>query len=247
MNIIRVVLIEKHDLSRTGLVAALQMSEGIKVVGDAASGQEGLKVVQATQPDVAIVALNLPDMDGVELTQKLKEIDGDQKQLNGDREYKQTKVLVLTTKDSEDTVIAAFSAGADSYALKDVSFSNLLQAIEVTNEGNNWIDPAIASVVIKQAQETSDDNSPIPQALIKLNEMDCAPGGDGIIHIDPLTERELEVLQLIVSGCSNAQIAEKLYITTGTVKTHVRSILNKLCANDRTQAAVRALRSGLVS
>ncbi len=240
MNIIRVVLIEKHDLNRAGLVAALQMSEGIKVVGDAASGQEGLKVVQETQPDVVIVALNLPDMDGVELTQKLKE-------LNGNLEDLQTKVLVLTTKDSEDTVIAAFSAGADSYSLKDVSFSNLLQAIEVTNEGNNWIDPAIASVVIKQAQETSDPNSPTSQPIIKLNEMDCAPGGNGIIQIDPLTERELEVLQLIVSGCSNAQIAEKLYITIGTVKTHVRSILNKLCANDRTQAAVRALRSGLVS
>ncbi|MGD1807492.1 response regulator [Dapis sp. BLCC M126] len=240
MNVIRVVLIEKHDLSRTGLVAALQMSEGIKVVGDAAYGQEGLKIVQATQPDVVIVALNLPDMDGIELTQKLKE-------LNGNLEDLQTKVLVLTTKDSEDTVIAAFSAGADSYSLKDVSFSNLLQAIQVTNEGNNWIDPAIASMVIKQAQETSDHNSPTSQPIIKLNEMDCAPGGDGIIQIDPLTERELEVLQLIVSGCSNAQIAEKLYITTGTVKTHVRSILNKLCANDRTQAAVRALRSGLVS
>ncbi len=240
MNVIRVVLIEKHDLSRTGLVAALQMSEGIKVVGDAASGQEGLKIVQATQPDVVIVALNLPDMDGIELTQKLKE-------LNGDRQDIETKVLVLTTKDNEDTVIAAFSAGADSYTLKDVSFSNLLQAIEVTNEGNNWIDPAIASLVIKQAQETSDSNSPTSQPLIKLNEMDCAPGGDGIIQIDPLTERELDVLQLIVSGCSNAQIADKLYITIGTVKTHVRSILNKLCANDRTQAAVRALRSGLVS
>ncbi len=240
MNIIRVVLIEKHDLSRTGLVAALQMSENIKVVGDAASGQEGLKVVQATQPDVTIISLNLPDMDGIELTQKLKE-------LNGDRQDIETKVLVLTTKDSEDTVIAAFTAGADSYSLKDVSFSNLLQAIEVTNEGNNWIDPAIASLVIKQAQETSDSNSPTSQPLIKLNEMDCAPGGDGIIQIDPLTERELEVLQLIVSGCSNAQIADKLYITIGTVKTHVRSILNKLCANDRTQAAVRALRSGLVS
>ncbi|MDJ0520345.1 MAG: response regulator transcription factor [Trichodesmium sp. MO_231.B1] len=240
MNVIRVVLIEKHDLSRTGLVAALQMSEGIKVVGDAASGQEGLKIVQATQPDVVIVALNLPDMDGIELTQKLKE-------LNGDRQDIETKVLVLTTKDNEDTVIAAFSAGADSYTLKDVSFSNLLQAIEVTNEGNNWIDPAIASLVIKQAQETPDNNYPTSQPLIKLNDMDCAPGGDGIIQIDPLTERELDVLQLIVSGCSNAQIADKLYITIGTVKTHVRSILNKLCANDRTQAAVRALRSGLVS
>ncbi|NES64228.1 MAG: response regulator transcription factor [Okeania sp. SIO2D1] len=240
MNIIRVVLIEKHDPIRAGLVAALQMSESIEVVGDAASGQEGLKIVQATKPDVVIVALNLPDMDGIELTQKLKEI-------GGCREDRQTKVLVLTTKDSEDTVIAAFSAGADSYSLKDVSFCDLLKAIEVTNEGNNWIDPAIASVVINQDQEIPDNNGQASQPQIKLNDMDCAPGGDGIIQIDPLTERELEVLQLIVSGCSNGQIADKLYITVGTVKTHVRSILNKLCANDRTQAAVRALRSGLVS
>ncbi|MDY7002982.1 MAG: response regulator transcription factor [Cyanobacteriota bacterium] len=240
MNKITVVLIEKHNSSRAGLVAALQMSEGIKVVGDAASGKEGLAIVKATQPNLVIVALNLPDMDGVELTQKLKE-------LNGCREDKQTKVLVLATTDSEDTVIAAFSAGADSYSLNDISFSNLLKAIEVTNEGNNWIDPAIASLVIKQARETQDNNYPTSQSQIKLDEMDCAPGGNGIIKIDRLTERELEVLQLIVSGCSNAEIAKKLYITVGTVKTHVRSILNKLCANDRTQAAVRALRSGLVS
>jgi DNA-binding NarL/FixJ family response regulator len=141
--------------------------------------------------------------------------------------------------------MAAFAAGADSYCMKNISFDNLLEALQVTYEGNAWIDPAIARIVLTQAK-SSEVGADAAAALKTVTINAAEPEYSQLIEAYPLTERELEVLQLIVEGCSNAAIAEKLYITVGTVKTHVRNILNKLCADDRTQAAVRALRSGLV-
>ena len=232
MNKIRVVLIEDHNLSRVGLCAALRQYKSVEVVGDAANAREGLQVIEKTVPNVVIVDIGLPDMDGIELTQKLK-----QTQVDSDS---QTKILILTLHKDEEAVLAAFAAGADSYSLKDVSLDNLVQAIEVTHEGNTWIDPAIARIVLKQARHASP--SPEDQTSIESEPQ----GYQQVLETYPLTDRELEVLELIVAGCSNAQISEKLYITVGTVKTHVRNILSKLCADDRTQAAVRALRSGLV-
>ena len=242
MSNIRVVLVEDHDLSRIGLKAALQQAEGIEVVGDASSGRQGLHVLISTQPDVAIVDIGLPDIDGIELTQKFK-----QSQREGD--LNPTKILMLTMQKEEDAVLAAFAAGADSYSLKDVSIENLVQAIRLTYEGNAWIDPAIARVVLTQARKSQPapaDPAHPPEAETTTIGA-AAPEFQEIVENYPLTERELEVLELIVSGCSNADIASKLYITVGTVKTHVRNILNKLCADDRTQAAVRALRTGLVT
>ncbi len=156
-------------------------------------------------------------------------------------------MLILTLRDNKEAVLAAFAAGADSYCMKDISFDSLLEALRVTHSGNAWIDPAIARIVLQQAQQTpegSTENVVVDSKTVSINAADAEY--DQMIAAYPLTERELEVLQLIVEGCSNAIIAEKLYITVGTVKTHVRNILNKLCADDRTQAAVRALRSGLV-
>jgi two-component system, NarL family, response regulator LiaR len=226
MNDIRIALIEDHDLTRVGMRTALQQKPGFRVVGEAANGTDGLRLITTARPDVAIVDIGLPDMDGIELTKRFK-----QAQAEGGYE---TKVLILTLQDSEEVVMAAFAAGADSYCMKDVSLDQLVDALKVTREGNAWIDPAIARIVLRQSQKPAQ-----------------APGIGSLAHEDdiqsyPLTERELEVLRLIVDGHSNASIADKLFITVGTVKTHVRNILNKLCADDRTQAAVRALRTGLV-
>ena len=135
-----------------------------------------------------------------------------------------THILILTLNSEPQAVLEAFRAGADSYCMKNISPCLLLEAIKATHLGQSWIDPAIARVVL--------DHHQIAPVVTKV---DYA-----------LTERELEVLQLIVDGLSNAEIAQNLYISIGTVKTHVRNILNKLCADDRTQAAVRALRFGLV-
>jgi DNA-binding NarL/FixJ family response regulator len=239
MSKIRVALIEDHDLTRVGIRTALQQRQEIEVVGEAANANDGLKLLEAEHPDIAIVDIGLPDKDGIELTRQLKA-----SQEAG--EGPETKVLILTLRDNKEAVLAAFAAGADSYCMKDISFDNLLEALRVTHGGNAWIDPAIARIVLQQAQQTPEgtDIAVDSSKTVAINAADAEY--DQMIAAYPLTERELEVLQLIVEGCSNAVIAEKLYITVGTVKTHVRNILNKLCADDRTQAAVRALRSGLV-
>ncbi|WP_414753254.1 response regulator [Anabaena sp. CCY 9910] len=238
MNKIRIALIEDHDLTRVGIRTALLQKEEIEVVGEAANATEGLNMLKKVQPDIAIVDIGLPDKDGIELTKELKSTS------NG--ADLPTKVLILTLRDNKEAVLAAFAAGADSYCMKDIRFDNLLEAVRVTYNGNAWIDPAIARIVLQQAQQQSP--KPVTTITEAKNSFINSETEDNLETIDSytLTERELEVLQLIVEGCSNAVIAERLYITVGTVKTHVRNILNKLCADDRTQAAVRALRSGLV-
>lgn len=244
MSNISVVLIEDHDLSRIGLCAALKQYEDVEVIDNAANGTDGLQKIKTHQPDVALVDIGLPDIDGIEVTQKLKQYQADKPDFK-------TKILMLTMHDSEDSVMAAFAAGADSYSLKDVSMDNLVQAIRNTHAGNAWIDPAIARIVLKQAQSTkltSPSIVSVPSQADDDTQAITAVGNEyqQLIETYPLTDRELEVLELIVAGCSNAEISKKLYITVGTVKTHVCHILNKLCADDRTQAAVRALRAGLV-
>jgi DNA-binding NarL/FixJ family response regulator len=239
MSKISVVLIEDHDLSRIGLCAALKQYSDIEIVDSAANGIDGIAKIKQRQPDVALVDIGLPDIDGIEITHQLKS------------QPLSTKILILTMHDSEDSVMAAFAAGADSYSLKDVSMDNLVQAIRSTNEGNSWLDPAIARIVLKQAK--TNQVIPVPQGEQVIASANNTRSIDSVeeeyqqlLDTYPLTDRELEVLELIVAGCSNADIAEKLFITVGTVKTHVCHILNKLCADDRTQAAVRALRAGLV-
>jgi two-component system, NarL family, response regulator LiaR len=240
MNKIRVVVIEDHHLTRVGLCAALKQYEDIEVVGEAANAKQGLEAIATFKPDVALVDIGLPDKDGIELTQELKQSQEASAEV-------QTKILILTMHKDEDAVLAAFAAGADSYSIKDVNLDNLVQAIQLTSEGNSWIDPTIARIVLKQSRSTK-LSQPI-SAEVQNGQQGIRPLEEDfqqVLDTYPLTTRELEVLELIVSGCSNAQIADKLYITVGTVKTHVRNILGKLCADDRTQAAVRALRAGLV-
>ncbi len=238
MSKIRVALIEDHDLTRVGLRTALQQSSEIELVGEAANGKEGLKLLESSKPDIGIVDIGLPDIDGIELTRQSKKNSSPE-------ESKSTKILILTLHDNEEAVLAAFAAGADSYCMKNMSFDRLIEVLKLTHEGNSWIDPAIARIILSQAKNASPETKPVPTTgKVRINAAE--PEYSQLIEAYPLTERELEVLQLIVEGCSNAEIAEKLFITVGTVKTHVRNILNKLCADDRTQAAVRALRSGLV-
>lgn len=234
MSEICVVIIEDHDLTRIGLKAALEQYADISVVGEATNGQQGLAVLHQMQPDVAIVDIGLPDIDGIELTRQLKQ--------TASKPGGNTKVLMLTMHDTEDAVMAAFAAGADSYSVKDVDLQQLAEAIRLTHTGQVWIDPAIARIVLNQAQRLPTSQPAAIASEDTHQDMDYAH----ILEATPLTERELEVLELIVDGYSNAAIAEELYITVGTVKTHVCNILNKLSASDRTQAAVRALRTGLV-
>lgn len=242
MSKISVALIEDHDLTRVGIRTALQQRSEIEFLNEAVNGSQGLKLIETEQPDIAIVDIGLPDMDGIELTRKFKEAQSTNEALQ------QTKVLILTLYDNEDAVLAAFAAGADSYCMKNVNFDLLLEALAATHEGGVWIDPAIARIVLshtkKPATATSQPADSQPENTVAISASE--PEEEELLESYTLTERELEVLRLIVEGASNAEIAQRLFITVGTVKTHVRNILNKLCADDRTQAAVRALRSGLV-
>ncbi|MEA5598683.1 response regulator transcription factor [Rivularia sp. UHCC 0363] len=239
MSEISIVLIEDHDLTRMGIKAALQTNPDLRIIGEAANATRGLKMLETMKPDVALIDIGLPDTDGIELTRKFREFQSSR----GDTS---TKILVLTMNHTNDTVLAAFAAGADSYYMKDTSIDKLTEAIYATYSGNSWIDPAIANIVLNQIRdETSENKSSAQSKTVKIGAL--ASEYEQVLETYPLTQRELEILELIVAGHSNGEIAEKLYITVGTVKTHVRNILNKLCADDRTQAAVRALRSGLVA
>lgn len=230
MDPIQIVLIEDHDLTRAGLRMALSQYANIKLLGEAATGETGLKLIEQLRPDLAVVDVGLPGMDGVEVTRRLK------------ADYPNILVLILTMRDDSQTVLAAFASGADSYCMKDIASKELLNVIEKTVEGTSFIDPAIAGIVLGDLRSRTSHSATTRQTSINAADPELAQ----ILEASPLTERELEVLQLIVQGHSNEGIAQQLYITVGTVKTHVRNILSKLCADDRTQAAVLALRSGLV-
>ncbi|MGQ9870834.1 response regulator [Leptodesmis sp.] len=238
MSEIRVILIEDHDLTRLGLRAALKRQEGIDLIGEAANGIQGLELVKTTRPDIAIVDIGLPDMDGIELTRKIKQFQT----VRGESDI---KVLILTMHDREDLVLAAFAAGADSYCMKAISTDCLVKALQETYEGHSWIDPAIATIVLRQVRLHTQSKPVEKPKMVEIEALQ--PELEQALQESPLTEREMEILELIVQGSSNVAIAEKLFISMGTVKTHVRNILNKLCVDDRTQAAVVALRSGLVS
>ena len=237
MSDIRVVLIEDHDVVRIGLRTVLQIQQGIQVVGEATTSTQGLALLQTIPVDVALVDIGLPGMDGIELTQKFR-------QFQKEHLDSTTKVIMLTMQGNEETVIAAFAAGADSYCMKDIGIEQLIEAIEMTHTGNAWIDPAIASIVLRQMRQGIVQPSNRKQT-IEIRSLE--PEYEQVLASDPVTEREREVLELMVAGCTNVAIAQQLFITVGTVKTHVRNILAKLCADDRTEAAVRALRSGIIS
>ena len=234
MKTIRTVLIEDHDLTRMGLRTALQQQEWIELVGEAANGTDGLALLRKSLPDVAIVDIGLPHLDGIELTRRFK-------QSQVENPEAQTKILILTMHEEELEVLGAFAAGADSYCIKNIDVKQLIEAVKITAEGHPWIDPAIAEIVLQQVRQ---ENSQVAQNTVRINALTGEE--EEILKAYPLTQRELEILELIVGGYSNKEIGSKLHISLGTVKTHVCNLLSKLSASDRTVAAVRALRAGLV-
>ena len=217
---IKVLLVEDHTMTRMGLELVLQKAEGIELVQSAENGKTGIELAKKLMPNVILMDIGLPEIDGIEATKQLKEEDSS------------AYVLMFTSRDNEDDVFAAFKAGADGYIMKGASEEQLITAIKATSEGIAWIDPAIARMVLG--------------AINKKPEPSVNNNGKEYAKSCGITDRELEVLALIVEGLTNPQIAEKLYITRATAKAHVHSILQKLCVDDRTQAAVTAMREGLV-
>jgi len=211
----RVILVDDHDLFRTGLRNLLS-DEGVDVVGEAQTGAEALGLVRELAPDVVVMDLNMPGMGGVEATRQINVF------------APLTRVLVLTISEQDEDVLDAILAGASGYLLKDSSIQDLLQGIRSAAVGEALISPHIAAKVLQRVRATS--TSPEIADTIRSE----------------LSDREVQVLKLIANGTDNAQIAAELHISPKTVKNHISNILMKLQIDNRIQAAVYAVRSGIV-
>lgn len=223
MDNITVLLVEDHTMTRMGLSLVLEQAEGIELIAEADDGLSGVEKAQEYSPNVILMDIGLPNIDGIEATKRIKELNPD------------SRILIFTSRDNEDDVFASFKAGADGYIMKGSSPAQTTNAIRAVSEGTAWIDPAIARLVLSNIQK----NSPAPAPSGEIN----YKAGKNTYG---LTEREMEVLALIVEGLSNPQIADKLVITRATAKAHVHSILQKLYVDDRTKAAIMAMKEGLV-
>ena len=237
VDTIKILLVEDHKLTRIGLKTVLERTDDIKVIGEAENGKEAIDKATELQPDVVLMDVGMPVMDGIEAVQKIRE------------KHKEINTIMLTSHDNERDILASLSAGACGYCLKDVEPERLYTAIRSVNEGDVWLDSNVASRVMKayQADSTSESQVELPSPpdvnqgqKIEVNHPPLPPAPEA------LSPREMEVLGLIVEGLSNQEIADRLIISLATAKTHVRNILNKLAVDDRTQAAVHAMRRGLV-
>lgn len=220
---INVLLVEDHELYRMGLSMVLEKAEGINLVSEAADGIDGIKKAREYAPDIILMDIGLPNMDGIESTARIKEF------------LPETKILIFTSRNSEQDILSAFAAGADGYVMKGATPEQTISAIKAVNDGVGWIDPAIAKIVFSNLGKSKSSSLAVSELP-----SDRSKNSYG------LTERELDVLELMVDGLTNPQIAEKLVITRATAKAHVHSILQKLCAASRTQATVTAMKEGLV-
>ena len=214
---IRLLLVDDQALFREGLRTLLSLYSDLEIVGEAANGQEAVQQVEDLQPDVVLMDLRMPVLDGVAATRKLKKI------------RPASRVIILTTFDDDEHVFDGLRAGAVGYLLKDVSSEKLVEAIRTTARGESFLQPNIAAKLVAEFARLEDTQAHPKQDLV-----------------DPLSGRELEILALVAGGASNKEIAAELFITEGTVKNHVTNILGKLGVRDRTQAALKAREMGLI-
>ncbi len=210
---IRILIVDDHTIVRKGIRALLGEIPDIEVVGEAADGQEAIVQAERLCPDVILMDLGMPRMDGIEATRQIK------------ARQPESRILVMTSFATDEKVLPAIKAGARGYLLKESAPEDLVQGIRQMQRGESSLHPVIARKVLQEISNTS-DRPPTPE---------------------PLTEREVEVLLLVAQGLSNQEIAEQLNITAATVRTHVSNIMGKLYLANRVQAALYALREGLVS
>ena len=215
---IRVLLADDQALFREGLDTLLSIHKDIEIVGQASNGQEAVDLAAKHRPDVILMDMQMPILNGVGATRRLKQ------SLPGCR------VIMLTTFNDNETIFEALRAGAVGYLLKDVGSTQLANSIRATVRGESILDPSVAAKVVQEFSRVS--------SMVSATSSEILP--------DPLSEREIELLGLIASGMSNKEIAETLFITEGTVKNHITHILGKLSVRDRTQAVLKAKELGLI-
>jgi two-component system, NarL family, response regulator LiaR len=221
---IRLVIIEDHELSRYGLNMSFSDRSGLKVVGEAENGQKGVDLVLKEKPDIVLMDIGMPIMNGIEATRLIK------------AKNPEIKVVILTSLSNSEEVIASMAAGADAYCIKEIKLDRLQQVLEMVMEGAIWLDPAIAKVVMNTLLLQENPDETVPLAYTKTKQRYNAE----------LTEREMEVLKYVVEGKSNKEIAVLMSVSQHTSKAHVASILQKLAVDSRTQVAVKALQEGLI-
>jgi DNA-binding NarL/FixJ family response regulator len=217
MNRIKILLVDDQPLFREGLCTLLSVNPDFEVVGEAANGAEAIRLARSLLPLVVLMDLQMPVLDGVAATRRLHE------------EQPECRVIVLTTFDDDELVFDGLRAGAVGYLLKDAPSEKLAEAIRVAARGETFLQPSVAAKVVAEFARLS------RKTVTTANPV-----------IEPLSEREIEILRLIAQGASNREIAGTLFLAEGTVKNHVTSILGKLEARDRTQAALKAKDCGLI-
>jgi DNA-binding NarL/FixJ family response regulator len=209
-----VIIADDHELARLGLRTMLAPEPDLEVVGEAATGREVVSLAQQLEPDLVLMDIRMPELDGLLATRAVKQ------------ESPRTSVLIVTLSEDPDYLLEALRAGAAGYVLKDASRREVVAAIRQTLSGESPLDPKLAAQVIRRLAEQ--------------------PKEEAARHGDELTQRELEVLRLVAEGKTNAEIAQSLFVSVGTVKVHVEHIIGKLGVSDRTQAAVRAGELGYI-
>jgi DNA-binding NarL/FixJ family response regulator len=214
---VRVLLVDDQALFREALATLLEVRDEIEVLGEAADGAAALRQAAVLRPDVVLMDLHMPVLDGIAATRRLRV------------EQPEVRVLALTTFDDDEDVFAALRAGAVGYLLKDVASDRLVEALLAAARGESVLQPSVAARVVARFAAMPDDTAPRPQPLVV-----------------PLSDRELDVLRLLGDGRSNREIATAMFLAEGTVKNHVTNVLAKLGARDRTQAALRGRALGLV-
>jgi DNA-binding NarL/FixJ family response regulator len=215
---VRIVVVDDHQVVRGGFAELLDTQPDFSVVGTAADGVEAVRVCHEQTPDVVLMDVRMPGMDGIQATRRLT------------ADHDSARVLILTTFDLDEYVYDALHAGASGFLLKDVTAERLFDAVRVIAAGDALLAPAITRRLISEfARQRPEADSPAPTTLAAL------------------TPREIDVLRLIAEGLSNLEIAERLIVTEQTVKTHVSRLLTKLGLRDRTQAVITAYETGLIS
>lgn len=220
MTSINILLVEDHKLMRVGLKSLFEELEGLEVVSEAQSGKEAIEKYKIVHPDVILMDIGLPDISGIEATKKILELNGN------------AKVIMLTSHISEQEVLDSLHAGACAYVMKDINIEVLKMIIKTVKEGAMWLDPQVVPILREKNCGVIPPRQ-MSRAMFKEQ------------HAN-LTQREYEVLKLVVDGKSNNEIAQELTISEHTAKAHVCNIIQKLVVDDRTQAAVKALKEGLV-
>ncbi len=220
MKSISVLMVEDHKLLRVGLKSLLDETQDIKVIAEAETGKDAVEKAKIMNPDIILMDIGLPDISGIEATKRILNNNVNQ------------KVIMLTSHISEKEVMDSLTAGAYAYVLKDINTELLIMVIKSVNDGAIWLDPQIVPLIRDKS------SCFIPQKQSSRAAFRAQHGN--------LTEREYEVLKLVVAGQSNSEIANTLTISEHTAKAHVCNIIQKLVVDDRTQAAVKAIKDGLV-